>query len=129
MADLALVLVQIAGIEVADPIDGQAKAGRYSRRVRNLEMGFRGAEKQANTGIGIDNPRHVRETLALIGAIVERVIARGRVLDTDPIMQIFAGKEVVDGADPPAILEARLQPFMRATIHRDAAARIGRACL
>src|SRR5437764_13476124 len=86
-------------------------------------MAARGAEYAGRPGGRVDDPGDVGEAATLVGAVVDRVIIADRVLDADAVVQVFAGDEIIDLADPAAPFEARLQPFVRAAIHRDRAAR------
>ena len=129
MGDLALVFAEQARIEIAEAIDREPQPRRLTRIVGDLELAARRAEDRAHPRRRVDDSRDIRKAALLVADIVQRVEARGGVLDADGVVEVVASNEIIDLADTPAIFEARLQPAPATAVHRDRAAGFERAGL
>ena len=70
----------------------------------------------------VDHGRRVAEEIALLGAIVDRVAAGGRIFDAEVAGEAAAGEEIFRGCRPAAVFEARRDRAEAAAIDADAAA-------
>src|SRR5947208_15472165 len=126
MGDLALVLVELRRVEIADAVDGEPEPRHEAGRVRYLELAARGPENAGDARRRVDDAGEIGKAAGLVRLVMQRVIAACRVLDADRVVEKFAGDEIVELADAAAPFEARLHPAMRAALHRHRAARVER---
>ena len=120
----ALVLVQCGAVEIRHAVDRKAQRG-LAGIVRNLEIAIETAEQQAQPCLRVEHDGNMRQTVELIGGVVQRIEAGGGVLDAAIVVQVVAGEEPVDRAAMAAILDARLRPVPTSAGHPNRDARVG----
>ena len=70
----------------------------------------------------IEQRRGVAEEIALVGVVVDRIVAGGRILDAEIAGEAAAGDEIFRVAGPAAVFEARREGAEAAAVDADAAA-------
>src|SRR5439155_3168487 len=90
MGDLALVLVELRRVEIADAVDGEPEPRHEAGRVRDLELAARGPENAGDARRRVDDAREIGKAAVLVCLVVQRVIAARRVLDPDRVVEKFA---------------------------------------
>ena len=129
IVDLALVLVERRGGEVADAVDGEPQGRALAADLRDLELAARGPKNGGQSRGRIDDPRNVGKPFGLLEIVVDGIAGRRRVLDPQRILQVFAGRVIIDLADAAAPFGTRVDRRLRAAIHRHRTARIDGAGL
>ena len=124
IGNLALVLVEQRGIEIADPIDGQAETRGLPGIVGYLKFTARDAKDRAYPRRRVDDAGDVTEPSRLRRDVMNGVEGRRRVFDALGIVQHLAGCEIVDPAGGPAIFRTRLKRRLLAAIERKGTAGI-----
>src|SRR5271156_3903392 len=114
---LVLRLVQVSAVESAHALDGEAQR-RLPRIVRNLECAIEATEDQADPSVRIDDAGKGRQTMKLVGRVMNRRIAGGWVLDATLVVESVDNYKIIDRTDVAAILQARLQPVPSSSVHR-----------
>ncbi len=131
---LALIFVQVLRVEGTDAGNRVGSAIGLQRRglvgvIRNLVLviGFSG--DQADAAGVVDDVGEVGETPVLVGAIVNGIVARGRVLDALSGLEIAAREVVVPLSLGTAVFEARMNGAVTAAVEVDVSPRIDRPVL
>lgn len=104
LVELALPLVEQRGIEVGDAVGGEGR--RLAGIVRDLVVAVGDAADIGQPAGRIDRRRDIGKAFLLIGAVVDRVIGRRRVLDADIAAEIAARDVVLGLSDRAAIVDA-----------------------
>ncbi|MCY1170076.1 hypothetical protein D9M73_101350 [compost metagenome] len=120
----ALVLPLIEGVaeEIADAADSIALAGRQAAGIGNLEALVGIAAHERHAIILVQRVVDIDEALILVGLIMQRGAATIDRLDPDIAVLVAAGDEIIGFARGAAIIEARLDRVVGATIKRHFAA-------
>ena len=104
--DLTLTLTEGSGREVRGAVDRKSEPRCQAGDIGDLELAPGSAENSGQARIRVDNAGNIGEAAALVGAVVDRVVAAARVLDADAVVQIFASHEIIDAPDPSGIASA-----------------------
>src|ERR1019366_5311749 len=121
---LGLVLIEQRRVEIADAKSGEPR--RLTRIVRNLETVCGVAEDRAHARLRIEHRRGVAEKVALVSAVVDRIVAVGRIFDAEIAGEPATADEIFGVAATAAVVEARRQGAKTAAVNTDAAARLQR---
>jgi hypothetical protein len=93
LVELVLVLIEPRRVEVrnAEGCEGRRLAGI----VRDLECRIRHAAHEGEAALRIDPRREIEKALLLVGAVVDRIDRRRRVLDAEIVLQKAARQEIL----------------------------------
>ena len=127
IALLPLALVENRAVEVRLAVDGEVC--RLVGRVGNLEGRARPAGDEGQPRVVVDDAGDLGQPVPLVGVVVDRRERRGRILDAEAVVDVLAGREVVDRAGAAAVREGGLRVVARAAGDGDFGAGIGRARL
>ena len=105
---LVLVLVEVRRSKIADAIGaGDATAERLARIVGDLEVACGVTEDRTHPGLWIQNRRRITEEVALVGPVVDRAVAVGRIFDAEIAGEAAAREEIFRAASTATVFEAR----------------------
>src|ERR1019366_2552208 len=121
---LGLVLIEQRRVEIADAKSGEPR--RLTRIVRNLETVCGVAENRAHARLRIEHRRGVAEKVALVSAVVNRIVAVGRIFDAEIAGEPATADEIFCVAGAAAVVEARRQGAETATVDADTTALLQR---
>src|SRR5947209_5939604 len=94
MGNLALVQVELGGIEAGDAVDPESI--HFAGDIRDLEVSDEAPAEQRDAAGIREDVGDVAERAELCRAVVDRVARRKRVLDSEIVAQKAARQEVVD---------------------------------
>ena len=97
--------MSIDEVEIADAERGKPRHLPWI--VRNLETVRGVAEDRAHTRLRIEHCRGVAEEVALVGAVMDRIITVSRILDAEITGEAATGDKIFRVAATPAVVEAR----------------------
>ena len=84
---------------------------------------------KAQARVLVDDAGDLGQPVPLVGVVVDRRERRGRVLDAETVVDVLAGREIVDRAGAAAVGEGGLRIVARAAGDGSLGAGIGRARL
>ena len=122
-----LALVENRAVPVRLAVDGEVR--RLEGDVGDLEARACTAGDEGEPRVLVDDAGDLGQPIPLVGVVVNRRKRRGRVLDAETVVDVLAGREIVDRAGAAAIGEGGLRIVARAAGDGDLGAGIGRARL
>ena len=120
-----LALVENRAVKVRLAVDGEVR--RLEGNLWNLEARARAAADEGESRIVVNDAGDLGQPIPLVCVVVNRRKRGGRVLDSETVVDVLTGGEIIDRAGAAAIGEGGLRIVARAAGDGNLGAGIGRA--